>query len=214
MKILVTGFDPFGGESINPSWEAVKLLPDTIEGCQVVKQLLPCVFVKAGKVLDEAIAANKPDLILCVGQAGGRTTLCMEKVGINVMDGRIADNEGYQPVDVTIREDGETAYFTNLPIKAMVADMRAAGYPASVSYTAGSYVCNYIMYETLYFISKKYPGIKGGFMHIPFAPEQAANNKTNPASMPIATIAGGLEVAIASALKHKDDIKVNEGETH
>lgn len=214
MKILVTGFDPFGGESINPSWEAVKLLPDTIAGVQVVKQLLPCVFVKAGKVLDEAITANKPDMILCVGQAGGRTNLCMEKVGLNIMDGRIADNEGYQPIDVTIREDGETAYFTSLPIKAMVADMREAGYPASVSYTAGSYVCNYILYETLYLISKKYPGIKGGFMHIPFAPEQAANNKTNPASMPISTIAKGLEVAIASAVQHKDDIKVNEGTTH
>lgn len=215
MKILVTGFDPFGGESINPSWEAVKLLPDTIDGHQVVKQLLPCVFVKAGVVLDEAIAKNKPDMVLCVGQAGGRPGLSMEKVGINLMDGRIADNEGYQPVDVPIEKDGATAYFTSLPIKAMVADMRAAGIPATVSYSAGTYVCNYALYSVLHLIHTKYPAVKGGFMHIPFAPEQSANNpRQNPPSMPIPTIAKGLEIAIGSALRNKTDLATTEGETH
>ena len=115
MKILVTGFEPFGGESINPSWEAVKLLPDTFQDHTIVKKLLPCVFVKAGEVLDGIIQDEKPDFILCVGQAGGRANLTVEKVGINLMDGRISDNEGYQPLDVTIKEDGETAYFSNLP---------------------------------------------------------------------------------------------------
>ena len=138
MKILITGFDPFGGESVNPAFEAVKLLPDTIAGAQIIKQEVPTEFGRAGEVLEAAMNASKPDVVICIGQAGGRSAITPEKVGINIMDGRIPDNAGYQPVDVTIREDGETAYFTSLPVKAMVQKMKDAGIPAALSYTAGS----------------------------------------------------------------------------
>ena len=141
MKILLTGFDPFGGETVNPAFEAVKLLPDTIAGAEIVKQEVPTEFIRAGEVLEAAIQANQPDVVICIGQAGGRSAITPEKVAINLMDGRIADNAGYQPIDVTIQEDGETAYFTSLPVKAMVQNIKDAGIPSALSYTAGSYVC-------------------------------------------------------------------------
>ena len=140
MKILLTGFDPFGGETVNPAFEAVKLLPDTIAGAEIVKQEVPTEFIRAGEVLEAAIQANQPDVVICIGQAGGRSAITPEKVAINLMDGRIADNAGYQPIDVTIQEDGETAYFTSLPVKAMVQNIKDAGIPSALSYTAGSYV--------------------------------------------------------------------------
>lgn len=214
MKILVTGFEPFGGESINPSWEAVKLLPKEIDGHEVIVKMLPCVFVKAGEVLDGFIEQYRPDFVLCVGQAGGRANLTVEKVGINLMDGRIADNEGYQPVDEPIRKDGETAYFSNLPVKAMVNAVREAGIPASVSYSAGTYVCNYALYTTMYLINKKYPNIKGGFMHIPFAPEQAVNKPQSTPTMPIPTISDGIKAAVRCILSEKEELKVTEGTEH
>ena len=124
MKILLTGFDPFGGEAVNPAFEAVKLLPDTIAGAEIVKQEVPTEFIRAGEVLVAAIQANQPDVVICIGQAGGRSAITPEKVAINLMDGRIADNAGYQPIDVTIQEDGETAYFTSLPVKAMVQNIK------------------------------------------------------------------------------------------
>ena len=162
MKILITGFDPFGGETVNPAYEAVKLLPDTIAGAEIIKLEVPTRFHRAGAVLEDAMQRHKPDAVICVGQAGGRAAITPEKVAINLMDGRIPDNAGYQPVDVPIREDGETAYFTSLPVKAMVQRMRDAGIPAAVSYTAGTYVCNYLLYPLLYLIDKKYPNVRGG----------------------------------------------------
>ena len=135
MKILLTGFDPFGGEAVNPAFEAVKLLPDTIAGAEIVKQEVPTEFIRAGEVLEAAIQANQPDVVICIGQAGGRSAITPEKVAINLMDGRIADNAGYQPIDVTIQEDGETAYFTSLPVKAMVQSIKDAGIPSALSYT-------------------------------------------------------------------------------
>lgn len=214
MKILVTGFDPFGGESMNPSWEAVKLLPNTIGGHDVVKALMPCIFVKAGVELEKQIKAHNPDFVLCVGQAGGRFDLNVEKVAINLMDGRIADNEGYQPIDTIIQKDGDTAYFATLPVKAMVAAIREVGIPASLSYTAGSYVCNYIMYEALYLTNKKHPGVKAGFMHIPFAPVQGIGKPGNTPTMSIDVIAKGIEAAIGAIFTNTVDIKTAEGKTH
>lgn len=150
MKVLITGFDPFGGEPINPAWEAVKRLPDNIDGVEIVKLQIPTVFKKSAKKLFENIDTVKPDVVICVGQAGGRYEFCVERVAINLDDGRIPDNEGYQPVDVKVFEDGENAYFSNLPIKAMVEEVKKAGIPAAVSNTAGTYVCNHIMYSLLY----------------------------------------------------------------
>ena len=155
MKILLTGFDPFGGESVNPAYEAVKLLPDEIGGAQIIKLEVPTVFGKAGEALEEGIRLHEPDVVICVGQAGGRSGMSVEKVAINYQDARIADNEGRQPIDVPIREDGDTAYFATVPVKAMVAKMRENGIPAFVSYTAGTYVCNELMYALLYMINRK-----------------------------------------------------------
>lgn len=124
MKVLITGFDPFGGEPINPAWEAVKRLPDNIDGVEIVKLQIPTVFKKSAKKLFENIDTVKPDVVICVGQAGGRYEFCVERVAINLDDGRIPDNEGYQPVDVKVFEDGENAYFSNLPIKAMVEEVK------------------------------------------------------------------------------------------
>ena len=196
MKILITGFDPFGGETVNPAYEAVKLLPDTIAGAEIIKLEVPTRFHRAGAVLEDAMQRHKPDAVICVGQAGGRAAITPEKVAINLMDGRIPDNAGYQPVDVPIREDGETAYFTPLPVKAMVQRMRDAGIPAAVSYTAGTYVCNYLLYTLLYLIDKKYPDVRGGFIHVPYAMEQVINKPLGTPSMDLRQIARGLETAV------------------
>lgn len=149
MKVLITGFDPFGGEKINPAWEAVRALPDNIDGIEVVKLQIPTVFKKSAKKLFENIDSVKPDVVICVGQAGGRYEFSVERVAINVDDGRIPDNDGYQPVDSPVFEDGENAYFSTLPIKAIVEEVKKAGIPAAVSNTAGTYVCNHIMYLSL-----------------------------------------------------------------
>ena len=130
------------------------------------------------------------------------------------MDGRIPDNAGYQPVDVTIREDGETAYFTSLPVKAMVQKMKDAGIPAGLSYTAGSYVCNYLMYTLLYLIDRKYPNIRGGFIHVPYAMEQVVNKPLGTPSMDLHQIARGLEKAVEAIVENDSDIAVNMGTTH
>ena len=196
MKILITGFDPFGGETVNPAHEAVKLLPDTIAGAEIIKLEVPTRFHRAGAVLEDAMQRHKPDAVICVGQAGGRAAITPEKVAINLMDGRIPDNAGYQPMDVPILEDGETAYFTSLPVKAMVQRMRDAGIPAAVSYTAGTYVCNYLLYTLLYLIDKKYPNVRGGFIHVPYAMEQVINKPLGTPSMDLRQIARGLETAV------------------
>ena len=214
MKILITGFDPFGGESVNPAFEAVKLLPDTIAGVQILKLEVPTQFLRAGEVLEAAMKEHRPDVVLCIGQAGGRAAITPEKVAINLMDGRIPDNAGYQPVDVPIREDGATAYFSTLPVKAIVQKMKASGIPAALSYTAGTYVCNYLMYTLLYLIDKKFPDVRGGFIHVPYAMEQAVNKPLGTPSMDLHQIARGLEKAVEAIVAYDSDIAVNMGATH
>ena len=149
MKVLISGFDPFGGESINPALEAVKLLPDTIAGAEIIKVEIPTVFNKSAEVMEKFISEHSPDAVICVGQAGGRFTVTPERVAINIDDARIKDNDGNQPIDIPIKEDGSPAYFTTLPIKAMVKNMIDNGYPAAVSNTAGTFVCNHMMYNVL-----------------------------------------------------------------
>lgn len=210
MKLLITGFDPFGGEKINPAWEAVKGLPDNIDGVEVVKLQIPTVFKKSAQKLFENIDSVKPDAVICVGQAGGRFEISMERVAINLDDGRIPDNEGYQPVDVKVFEDGENAYFTSLPIKAMVEEVKKAGVPAAVSNTAGTYVCNHIMYSLLYYISKNNLNIRGGFIHVPYITEQVLDKKNTP-YMDLKTITKGLEAAIKAIKNNETDIKVSGG---
>lgn len=159
--VLITGFEPFGGESVNPSWEVVSGLDNAIiAGCRVVARQLPCVFGESLAVLNSAIDTLSPSLVLAVGQAGGRTDITVERVAINVDDARIADNRGQQPVDEPIVADGPAAWFSTLPIKAMVAAMRSAGIPASVSQTAGTFVCNHVMYGLLHKL-RDTPTVKG-----------------------------------------------------
>lgn len=214
MKVLLTGFDPFGGEKINPALEAVKLVADKVGEVEVVKLEVPTVFYKSIDTVDAKIAEVKPDVVLCIGQAGGRFDITPERVAINVNDARIKDNEGNQPLEGAIFEDGEPAYFTTLPFKAMVAKIREAGIPASVSNTAGTFVCNHLMYGVLYLADKKYPGLKAGFIHVPFIPEQVANRATAAPCLSVDVIAKGLEAAISAIAETKEDIKTAEGTTH
>ena len=210
MKILITGFDPFGGENINPALEAVKKLPDTILGQEVIKIEIPTVFKKSLEKIEENIQKHNPDVVISVGQAGGRFGVTPERVAINIDDARIKDNEGNQPIDISIYEDGEAAYFSNLPIKAMVKEMNDNGIPASVSNTAGTFVCNHVMYGILYLIDKKYPNIRGGFIHVPYIPSQVTT-KPNTPSMSIDDIAKGLELSIKAVIENSSDIKTVGG---
>ena len=215
MKILVTGFDPFGSDKINPAIEAVKRLPDTIKGAKIIKLEIPTVFNKSAQVVHQAIVKEQPDYVLNVGQAGGRSALTPERVAININDGRIPDNDGYQPLDEPIQPDGDTAYFTQLPIKAMAKAIRAAGLPAIVSNTAGTYVCNHIFYQVQYMRTKEFPKLKAGFIHIPFLPEQVITRPNQP-SMALADIVKGLAAAIGAIVERdgQSDIKAVEGQNH
>ena len=213
MKVLLTAFDPFGGDTVNPANEAVKLVSNNVNGVEVVKVEVPTVFHKSIDVVAKAIEEEKPDAVFCIGQAGGRAELTPERVAINIDDARIADNEGNQPIDVKVFEDGEPAYFATLPIKAMVAAIRNAGIPSSVSNTAGTFVCNHLMYGVLYTLAKKYPGVRGGFMHVPFIPEQVIARPNTP-SMALSDIVKGIEAAITAIAENDKDISTAEGRTH
>jgi len=212
-KVLITGFEPFGGERLNPSWEVVKQLNDMeLVGTRIVARQLPCVFGAALEALNAAIDEVQPVMVLAIGQAGGRTDITIERVAINVDDARIPDNQGQQPVDEPIVAGGPAAYFSTLPIKAMVSSMREAGIPAAVSQTAGTYVCNHVMYGLLHRLSGQRE-VKGGFIHIPYLPEQAAAHPGAP-SMAASTVLFSLELAVSIALQVEHDLKVVGGATH
>ena len=208
MKIIVTGFDPFGGETINPSIECVKALPE-IEGVELIRLELPTVFKESAKRLNEVINDVKPDAVLSVGQAGGRPGITMERIAINVDDARIPDNISQQPIDEAIQIDGEAAYFTTLPIKRIVKAIREAGISAEVSNSAGTFVCNHIMYQSLFAATKADKPFKAGFMHIPFIPEQT----TDKPSLPLEESTRALQIAIETIRDYlnDEDIKVQEG---
>ena len=214
MKLLLTGFDPFGGEPINPAWEDVKRVSDQVGDVEVVKLMVPTVFYKSIDTVAAAIEKEKPDAVLCIGQAGGRFDLNPERVAININDARIPDNEGNQPLDGPVFEDGETAYFATLPIKAMAEEIRKAGVPASVSNTAGTYVCNHLMYGVLYTLANKYPDVRGGFMHVPFITSQVINRKPIAPSLSLEQIVTGIEAAVKAIGENQEDIKTAEGQTH
>jgi pyroglutamyl-peptidase len=181
MKILVTGFDPFGGEPINPSWEAVRRLPDAVKSIEIIKAQIPTSFGRSADVVRAAILEHDPDVVVCVGQAGSELGISAERVASNVNEGRIPDNDGKQPIDTRIRADGPAAYFTSLPVEAMVTAMKKTGIPAVVSNNAGAYVCNHLMYQVLYMIDHEFPGKRGGFVHVPYAPQQVVNKPGEPA---------------------------------
>ncbi len=211
MRILVTGFDPFGGEKVNPAFEAVKLLPGKIAGAEIVKLEIPTVFGKCDKVVAEALRARRPDVVLSIGQAGGRFDMTVERVAVNIADGRIPDNEGNQPIDQVIRPEGENAYFATIPVKAMVERIRSRGIPASVSYTAGSYVCNYIMYCVLHLAATEFPGLRAGFIHVPYLPAQAIGKPSPVPTMSVENIAQAIEAAIEAIVARAEDLRSAEG---
>ena len=208
--VLVTGFDCFGGETMNPSWEICKQLPREIAGMRIETCLLPCEFRRAIEVVAEAIERHKPSIVLSVGQAGGRSRLGVERVAINVDDARIPDNAGFQPVDEAIASNGPPAYFATLPVKAMARAIRAEGIPAEVSNTAGTYVCNHVMYGVLHFLAASGNKARSGFIHVPFAESQVLDKKDVPA-MAIDSMVKAIQAAIAAAIAHREDIAVAEG---
>jgi pyroglutamyl-peptidase len=216
--VLLTGFEPFNGAAINPSWEAVRALdgwsgPDF----QVVARQLPCVFGRANIVLLEAIDAVKPDIVIACGQAGGRPEMSLERVAINVDDANIVDNAGQQPVDAPIAADGPAAYFSTLPVKAIVRALRVRGLPAGMSQTAGTFVCNHVFYGLMHHAAGRPAdaGIaKAGFIHVPFLPEQAADRPERPPSMALKDIVDSLRIAVEVAVAEETDVAEAGGATH
>ncbi len=184
MTILVTGFEPFGGETVNPAWEAVKALPREVGGARLVTLEVPTVFGGAEAAVFRAMARHRPDVVLCVGQAGGRSGLTPELVAINLDDAELTDNEGRQPVDQAIQSGGPAAYFSTLPVKTLVAALREAGLPASLSSTAGTFVCNHLLYQLLHRASTDTPAPRVGFLHVPYSTEQLAQRRLNPQATP------------------------------
>ncbi len=213
MKVLITGFEPFGGESINPSYQAVLAMAEEIAGASVVKAELPTVFGRSVEKLQALMTEHSPDVVLCVGQAGGRAGVTPERIGINVDDARIPDNDGNSPVDAPIFADGPAAYFSTLPIKAMVTKMREAGLPAAVSNTAGTYVCNHVAYGLGYLIDHKFAGVRGGFIHVPYCTTQVTD-KPNTASMSLSDITRCLELAVEAAVTYDTDLAISDSTTH
>lgn len=206
--ILLTGFEPFGTETVNPSWLLVQALHGKqILGRPVVAACLPCVFDQSLADLSHLLNKHRPELVICVGQAGGRSALSLERVAININDARIADNAARQPVDSPVVAGGPAAYFTTLPIKAMLRDLVAAGIAAEVSQTAGTFVCNHVFYGLMHLLTTErgLTPTRGGFIHVPFLPEQGA-----PA-MPLDDIVRGLKVALRTALTHTEDVALGGG---
>lgn len=213
--VLVTGFDPFGGETVNPAYEAVKLLPGEIAGARIVKQEISTAFTRSAVAIEQALEREHPDIVISVGQAGGRSTLTVEQVAINLAEACIPDNDGEQPLGTPLRTDGDTAYFATVPVKAMVGNVRAHNLPAFVSYTAGTYVCNSVMYNMLYLLDRRFPGIRGGFIHVPFAPQQVVGKPNGTPCMPLHDMAKALEYAIEAAVKNEDSATaIAMGEIH
>jgi pyroglutamyl-peptidase len=198
--ILVTGFAPFGGESVNPSWQAARRLEGaTIAGCVVAARELPCAFGSAIAALEQAIAELLPEALIAVGQAGGRADFSVERVAINLDDAEKPDNEGRQPVDAPVIAGGPAAYFSSLPVRSIVEALRFAGLPASISHTAGGFVCNHLFYGACHLRETRFPEMKAGFIHVPFALEQGARHPGAP-TMAIETIATGLKIAIDTTI--------------
>lgn len=211
MKILVTGFEPFGGEKVNPAYEAVKLLPTSIAGAQIIRLKIPTVFSRCAPAVEDEIRACRPDAVLCTGQAGGRACVTVERVAINLADARMPDNAGEQPVDEPVCPDGPAAYFATVPVKAIVQNIRVHGIPCQLSYSAGTYVCNYMMYALLHMAACRYPHIRAGFLHVPFADGQAVNRPGGTPSASLPVLAKALEYAVEAIVNNPEDIREGMG---
>ena len=201
MKLLLTAFDPFGGESVNPAEKAVSLVTAP-SGTEIVKLTVPTVFREASRITVEAIRREKPNAVLCIGQAGGRAAVTPERVAINLMDARIPDNAGNEPTEEMIAVGAPDAFFSTLPIRKITEAIKNIGIPAEVSNTAGTFVCNELMFSVLHALKTEFPDTVGGFMHVPFIPEQAANKPANMPSMNLGDIVSAIEAAISATAEH------------
>lgn len=210
-NVLLTGFDAFGGERVNPSWRAVRALDgERIAGHVVRTARLRCDFAVAPGQLARAIAKHDPMLVLCVGQAGGRAAVSLERVAINVVDARIPDNAGAQPIDEPVVAGAPAAHFSSLPLKAMLEALRAAGIPAEVSASAGTFVCNAVFFHLAEALATRAGAIRGGFVHIPYLPQQAARHGAVP-SMALETMVAALRLCVETALATRLDKKLAAG---
>lgn len=208
--ILLTGFAPFDGEAMNPSWEAVlRLAGEDIEGHRVAAVQLPVSFGESLLLLRQAIADVRPGLVLCVGQAGGRSSVSLERVAINLQDARIPDNAGEQPIDEAVEPSGPAAYFSSLPLKAMLRELTMAGIPAEISHSAGTYVCNHVFYGLMHLLRDE-PAMRGGFLHVPYVPEQAVRHPGAP-SLALDYVVLALRVALRAALATREDLRISGG---
>lgn len=210
--ILLTGFDPFGGDEVNPSWLVAQALHgQRLAGHLVVAAQLPTVFGQSLQRLQALIAAHQPAVTLCLGQAGGRGALSIERIGINVNDARIADNLGQQPIDTPVAAGGPAAYFARLPIKAMLRAVQRAGVPCEVSQTAGTFVCNHVLYGLMHLLAQPGTGptaLRGGFMHVPWLPTQGTPH------LPLRDMVRGVHAALWAAVLARDDIALGAGAIH
>lgn len=214
VKLLMTGFSPFGGESMNPAWEAVRRLPDRLGEWTLVKREIPTSFAGCAAALEGACREHRPDAVLCVGQAGGRACVTVERVAVNLAEASIPDNDGAQPVDQPLVPGGPAAYFATLPVKAMVRRVRAAGVPCQLSYTAGTYVCNCAMYRALHLAAEAYPGMRAGFIHVPYTPRQALDKPGATPTMSLEDISRALAAAAEAIAEGREDSGANMGTTH
>lgn len=212
-RVLLTGFDPFGGETINPSWEAVRRLDGQIvRRHQIAALQLPTCFGQSLRTLRTALTRRAPVLVIGVGQAGGRSRISLERIAINIDDARIADNAGRQPIDRAIVRGAPAAYFTSLPIKAQLHALHNAGLPAEISQTAGTFVCNHVFYGLMHAL-RDTPRVRGGFVHIPFLPEQAVAHPGAP-SLSLDIIVASLALIVDTALTTRRDTRIAAGATH
>ncbi|GLX91069.1 hypothetical protein TU86_14805 [Pseudomonas weihenstephanensis] len=210
--VLLTGFEPFDQDTLNPSWEAVRLLDETLinDDVRIIARQLPCVFSQAPAHLHALIERFTPQMVIAVGLGPGRSDIALERVAINLIDARIPDNLGEQPVDIPVAAEGPTAYFSTLPIKAMVAALRAAGIPATVSHTAGTFVCNQVFYSLQHSLAGS--TVRSGFMHVPLLTEQVALAASAQSSMSLDTLVKALRVAVSAALNTLHDVRETGGQ--
>jgi len=199
--VILTGFEPFGQDTINPALKVLAALrEETIPDVKLITLQLPVVFGKAYKLITDAITKEKPHLVLSIGQAGGRSAINVEKVGVNIDDARIADNAGNTPKDEVITKDGPAAYFTTIDVRGTVEKIKQAGIPAIISYSAGTYVCNNVVFGTLHFLVTTNQDIKYGFIHVPYLPEQVATKPQEIPSMSLSLIKEAIRIAILANL--------------
>ena len=200
MKVLVTAFEPFGGETINSSLEALRRLPPRIGSLEIITAELPTSYRRSLPALEAALAGARPALVLCTGQAADRAALCVERVAVNLQDAGVPDNDGFQLVDVPVVPGGPAAYLASLPVRAAVAALRAAELPAQVSMSAGTFVCNHVFYGLMHRVGGRKPAVRGGFLHVPALPEQAA---ARGGGMPLESIVRAICTVVDTAARER-----------